>query len=48
MPSATGQSWEQYKKNFDDEEEQEKKIQPLSDEFVIPSLFGLFRNFCLT
>lgn len=34
MPSATGQSWEKYKKNFADDEEPEKKITPLSDELV--------------
>lgn len=34
MPSATGQSWEKYKKNFADDEEPEKKITPLSDESV--------------
>ena len=34
MPSATGESWEKYKKNFADEEEPEKKISPLSDELV--------------
>ena len=32
MPSATGQNWEKYKKNFADEEEPEKKITPLTDE----------------
>lgn len=34
MPSATGQSWEKYKKEFADDEEPEKKITPLTDEFV--------------
>lgn len=34
MPSATGENWEKYKKNFADEEEPEKKITPLSDEYV--------------
>ena len=34
MPSATGQSWEKYKKEFADDEEPEKKITPLSDEYV--------------
>ena len=36
MPSATGQSWEKYKKEFADEEEPEKKITPLTDESGIP------------
>ena len=35
MPSATGQNWEKYQKKFDDEEKEEKKIAPLSDEYVI-------------
>lgn len=35
MPSATGQSWEKYQKNFADDEEPEKKITPLTDESVI-------------
>lgn len=34
MPSATGQSWEKYKKEFADDEEPEKKITPLTDEYV--------------
>ena len=34
MPSATGQSWEKYKKEFVDDEEPEKKITPLTDEYV--------------
>ena len=34
MPSATGENWEKYKKNFADEEEPEKKITPLTDEYV--------------
>lgn len=34
MPSATGDNWEKYKKNFADEEEPEKKITPLTDEYV--------------
>jgi len=33
MPSATGKDWEKYKK-FADEEEDEKKIIPLSEEYV--------------
>ena len=35
MPSATGQSWEKYKKEFADDEEPEKKITPLTDEYVM-------------
>ncbi|KAL5339205.1 hypothetical protein BJX70DRAFT_364687 [Aspergillus crustosus] len=41
MPSATGANWEKYNKEFADDEEPEKKITPLSDEYVdsiIPSL----------
>ncbi len=34
MPSATGQSWEKYKKEFADDEEPEKKITPLTAEYV--------------
>lgn len=34
MPSATGQNWEKYKKEFADDEVEEKKITPLSDEYV--------------
>jgi len=34
MPSATGQNWEKYNKEFADDEEPEKKITPLSDEYV--------------
>jgi hypothetical protein len=34
MPSATGQNWEKYKQNFADDEEPEKKITPLTDEYV--------------
>lgn len=34
MPSATGQSWEKYNKEFADDEEPEKKITPLTDEYV--------------
>lgn len=33
MPSATGQSWEKYQKNFADDEVEEKKITPLTDEY---------------
>lgn len=39
MPSATGEGWEKYRKNFADEEEEEKKITPLSDEYVAFSCF---------
>jgi len=38
MPSATGSSWEKYRKNFADDEEPEKKITPLTDEFVFHHL----------
>lgn len=34
MPSATGESWEKYQKNYADEEEPEKKTAPLSDEYA--------------
>lgn len=34
MPSATGQNWEKFQKEFADEEVVEKKITPLSDEYV--------------
>lgn len=34
MPSATGSSWEKYKKNFADDEEPERKITPLTDEYA--------------
>ena len=37
MPSATGQNWEKYQKKFADEEEEEKKIVPLSEECVCPA-----------
>ncbi len=32
QPSATGSNWEKYKKTFADDEIEEKKITPLSDE----------------
>jgi 26S proteasome regulatory subunit T1 len=35
MPSATGQNWEKYQKNFADDEIEEKKITPLSEECVL-------------
>jgi 26S proteasome regulatory subunit T1 len=38
MPSATGQSWEKFTKEFADDEVVEKKITPLSDESVQLSL----------
>lgn len=34
MPSATGQNWEKYKKEFVDDEVEEKKITPLTDEDI--------------
>jgi 26S proteasome regulatory subunit T1 len=39
MPSATGSNWEKYTKKFADEEVEEKKIVPLSEEYVFPSTF---------
>ena len=33
QPSATGQNWEKYSKKFADDEIEEKKITPLSDEY---------------
>jgi DNA-directed RNA polymerase subunit N (RpoN/RPB10) len=33
MPSATGQNWEKYQKEFADDEREEKKITPLTDEY---------------
>ena len=33
MPSATGQNWEKYQKTFADDEVEEKKITPLTDEY---------------
>ena len=38
MPSATGQNWEKYQKKFADDDEPEKKITPLSDEYVLSGL----------
>jgi hypothetical protein len=32
-PSATGQDWEKYSKKFADDEVEEKKITPLTDEY---------------
>lgn len=34
MPSAKGENWEKFNKEFADEEAEQKKIQPLSDEYV--------------
>lgn len=34
MPSATGQNWEKYQKKFADDEQEEKKITPLTDEDI--------------
>jgi 26S proteasome regulatory subunit T1 len=34
MPSATGSNWEKYQKKFADDEVEEKKITPLTDEYV--------------
>lgn len=44
MPSATGADWDKYRKNFADEEEPEKKITPLTDEYVC---LGRKQNFVL-
>lgn len=44
MPSATGQNWEKYQKKFDDEEKEEKKIAPLSDEYVIGETFMIRKH----
>jgi 26S proteasome regulatory subunit T1 len=33
MPSATGQNWEKHQKSFADDEKEEKKIAPLTDEY---------------
>ena len=35
MPTAKGADWEKYKKEFADDEVEEKKITPLSDEYVM-------------
>lgn len=34
MPSATGSNWEKHTREFADDEKEEKKIEPLSDEYV--------------
>ena len=44
MPSATGQSWEKYKKEFADDEEPEKKITPLTDEYVHHGILFTWRT----
>jgi len=45
MPSATGQDWEKYKK-FADDEIEEKKITPLTDEYVVSvKMLRLISNF---
>lgn len=33
QPSATGQNWEKYQKEYADDEVEEKKITPLTDEY---------------
>jgi hypothetical protein len=38
QPSATGQNWEKYQKTFADDEIEEKKITPLTDEYACSSL----------
>lgn len=35
MPSAQGQNWEKYQKEFADDEKEEKKIAPLTDEYAV-------------
>jgi 26S proteasome regulatory subunit T1 len=40
MPSATGSNWEKYQKKFADDEVEEKKITPLSDEYVFNTRMG--------
>lgn len=34
MPSARGSNWEKHQKDFADDEKEEKKIAPLTDEYV--------------
>jgi hypothetical protein len=48
QPSATGQNWEKYQKNFADEEIEEKKITPLTDEYVDARLQSLVGSLLLT
>jgi hypothetical protein len=38
MPSAKGQDWEKYNKTFADDEIEEKKITPLSEEYDLSSV----------
>lgn len=45
QPSATGSSWEKYQKNYADDEVEEKKITPLSDESV-PDPTDMVTQFC--
>ena len=40
MPSATGSNWEKYQKKFADDEQEEKKITPLTDEYVYTIWMG--------
>lgn len=47
MPSATGENWDKYKKNFEDEEQEEKKITPLTDEYVAYLVDGLVHELTL-
>jgi len=42
MPSATGQNWEKYQKTFADDEVEEKKITPLTDEYGSDEPRGYF------
>lgn len=44
MPSATGSDWEKYKKTFADDEVPEKKITPLTAEYV--ALVSFFDYIC--
>lgn len=41
MPSATGSNWEKYNKKFADDEVEEKKITPLSDEYAAVMMFDM-------
>ncbi len=41
MPTAKGADWEKYKKEFADDEVEEKKITPLSDEYVMINPTGI-------
>jgi len=42
MPSAKGENWEKYQKKFADDEVEEKKITPLSDEYVATTMLPPF------